>query len=582
MRAQDNARKGDAENVREQTRRPVEPAAAPLAGGMALQGTAGNAAVVQMLRRAGHPPALDHEHGDGCGHQEDTAHSADTPVQRRADAPVQRRSAVHDVLRTGGRGLGSAERADMEARLGADFSDVRIHTDAAAKASAAEVGARAYTSGNHIVIGDGGADKHTLAHELTHVIQQRQGPVAGTDNGSGLRVSDPSDRFEREAEANATRVMSGPRPQTDTARSADRTASGGDGAVQRVVDVQRVASDKQLVIDGGAAEGPTTVRSASDLLVWMIGHPVRPAPRNYANPATLQRVLANLERSGGPIDHAAVWRALGEVLAQQEAGDSSDSDSSSSSSDSEGGGGFFRQGNRRTDDSSSEEESSSDEESERSSVASSGSRSGADWAEGDWGADEFGIPEEPLEFRREMPEAERAERQEELNASLSGYRLVGFHGTQVESVGSLVTHGPDRGMVGVGNKLGKGRGFYVAPVLAPGSTKASGTTTAKKGAKIWGPFLVAVYVKNDIDLVDSGAGSDGGIEFDSGSDSGSASGAGQTMVYYGPDELVIPEDLFGSVKLVRNADDVSMTSDPGLPAVGYEDGVSQYNKKSKK
>ncbi|NEE05167.1 hypothetical protein G3M58_01810, partial [Streptomyces sp. SID7499] len=57
---------------------------------------------------------------------------------------------------------------------------------------------------------------------------------------------------------------------------------------------------------------------------------------------------------------------------------------------------------------------------------------------------------------------------------------------------------------------------------------------------------------------------------------------GPTMVYYGPDELVIPEALFGSVKLVRNADDVSMTSDPGLPAVGYEDGVSQYNKKSKK
>ncbi|MFI7287035.1 DUF4157 domain-containing protein [Streptomyces anulatus] len=580
MRAQDNARNGDAENVRAQARRPVEPGEAPLAEGMALQRTVGNAAVVQMLRRTGHPPALDHEHGDGCGHQEDTAPTADTPVQRRADATVQRRSAVHDVLRTGGRGLGGAERADMEARLGADFSDVRVHTDAAAKASAAEVGARAYTSGNHIVIGDGGGDRHTLAHELTHVIQQRQGPVAGTDNGSGLRVSDPSDRFEREAEANAARVMSGPRPQTDIARSVDHGASAGDGAVQRALDVQRVA-DKQLVIDGGA-EGPTTVRSASDLLVWMVGHPVRPAPRNYARPATLQRVLANLERSGGPIDHAAVWRALGEVLAQQEAGDSSDSSSSGSRSDSDGGGGFFRQGNSRKNDSSSEE-SSSDEESERSSVASSGSRSGADWAEGDWGADEIGIPEEPLEFRREMPEAERAERQEELNASLSGYRLVGFHGTHVESVGSLVTHGPDPDMVGVANDLGKGRGFYVAPVLAPGSMKASGTTAAKKDAKIWGPFLVAVYVKNDIGLVASGSGSDGGVEFDSDSDSGSASGAGPTMVYYGSDELVIPEALFGSIKLVRNADDVSMASDPGLPAVGYEDGVSRYDKsKSKK
>jgi hypothetical protein len=95
----------------------------------------------------------------------------------------------------------------MESRLGADFSDVRLHTGSAARASAAEVGARAYTSGSHIVIGDGGGDKHTLAHELTHVIQQRQGPVAGTDNGAGLSVSDPGDRFERAAEANAVRVM---------------------------------------------------------------------------------------------------------------------------------------------------------------------------------------------------------------------------------------------------------------------------------------------------------------------------------------------------------------------------------------
>ncbi|MET9652126.1 DUF4157 domain-containing protein [Streptomyces sp. NPDC006460] len=91
------------------------------------------------------------------------------------------RSAVHDVLRTSGRPLNDATRTDMESRLGA------------------EVRARAYTPGNHVVTGDGGTDKHTLAHELTHVIQQRPGPVAGTDNGSGLKISDPSDPYECEA-----------------------------------------------------------------------------------------------------------------------------------------------------------------------------------------------------------------------------------------------------------------------------------------------------------------------------------------------------------------------------------------------
>ncbi|GAA1970439.1 DUF4157 domain-containing protein [Kitasatospora viridis] len=164
---------------------------------LGLQRTAGNAAVVQLLRRAGHlgtQAQQEHQHGDGCGHRQ------------TGEAPVQR-SAVHEVLNSGGRPLDEVTRTDMEGRLGADFSDVRIHDGITAQRSAAEIGARAYTSGNHVVIGAGGADKHTLAHELTHVIQQRQGPVAGTDNGAGLRVSDPGDRYERAAEENANRAM---------------------------------------------------------------------------------------------------------------------------------------------------------------------------------------------------------------------------------------------------------------------------------------------------------------------------------------------------------------------------------------
>ncbi|THA73153.1 DUF4157 domain-containing protein [Streptomyces sp. A0592] len=195
---------------------------------MGLQASAGNAAVVQMLRRAGHGRDQEqHRHTDGCGHGQ-------------SEQPAVQRSAVHDVLRAPGRPMDAATRSDMEARLGADFSDVRIHDNSAAKASAAEVGARAFTSGSHVVIGAGGGDKHTLAHELTHVIQQRQGPVSGTDNGSGLKVSDPSDRFEREAEANASRVMApGHRAVADVQRqAAPSAASGSHHAVQRVASPQ--------------------------------------------------------------------------------------------------------------------------------------------------------------------------------------------------------------------------------------------------------------------------------------------------------------------------------------------------------
>ncbi|MCX5384175.1 aldo/keto reductase [Streptomyces sp. NBC_00083] len=195
-------------------------------GLLALQNTAGNAAVLQLLRQSGHSWAQDrHRHSAGCGDQRQSGASAAETVQR---------SAVPEVLRASGRPLDDRTRTDMEARLGADFSGVRIHDDSHAKASAAEVGARAYTSGDHVVIGDGGADKHTLAHELTHVIQQRQGPVAGTDRGDGVRVSDPGDRFEREAEANAHRAMSGEAPVQRTTAAAAGPAHQGAPVVARM------------------------------------------------------------------------------------------------------------------------------------------------------------------------------------------------------------------------------------------------------------------------------------------------------------------------------------------------------------
>ncbi|MFF7969413.1 DUF4157 domain-containing protein [Streptomyces sp. NPDC007903] len=188
-----------------------------------------------MLRRAGRSGVPEeHQHGADCDHQQ-TEH----PVQR---------STVHDVLRTPGRPLKDDTRNEMETRLGADFSDVRIHTDAAARASVAEVGARAYTSGSHVVIGDGGGDKHTLAHELTHVIQQRQGPVAGTDNGDGLSVSDPGDRFEREAEANARRAMNGP-PVARTVDAGSSARGDASSAVQRMKRTREESTEGEISED---------------------------------------------------------------------------------------------------------------------------------------------------------------------------------------------------------------------------------------------------------------------------------------------------------------------------------------------
>lgn len=130
----------------------------------------------------------------------------------------EERSPVHDVVGSGGSPLDADTRADMEARLGHDFGDVRVHTDAAAHESARSVHAQAYTVGSDIVFQRDRYDpssetgRHMLAHELTHVVQQRSGPVDGTDAGGGVKVSDPSDRFEREAAATADHVMAGTAP----------------------------------------------------------------------------------------------------------------------------------------------------------------------------------------------------------------------------------------------------------------------------------------------------------------------------------------------------------------------------------
>jgi len=74
----------------------------------------------------------------------------------------------------GGQVLSQSTRSFMEPRFGADFGHVRIHNDRAAQQSAAQIHAKAFTSGNHIWLGNGASeqDKGLMAHELTHVVQQ--------------------------------------------------------------------------------------------------------------------------------------------------------------------------------------------------------------------------------------------------------------------------------------------------------------------------------------------------------------------------------------------------------------------------
>lgn len=154
-------------------------------------------------------------------------------VQRSAvdDAVVgEAPAAVHETLQSAGRPLDPAPRAFMEARLGHDFSRVRVHADAAAARSARQIHASAYSLGPHVVFAGGppsiatAEGRRLLAHELAHTVQQKDADAGA----ASIRVGSASDASEREADAAATALDRGRAPLT--------AAAAGGTAVRRQPD----------------------------------------------------------------------------------------------------------------------------------------------------------------------------------------------------------------------------------------------------------------------------------------------------------------------------------------------------------
>jgi uncharacterized protein DUF4157 len=107
-----------------------------------------------------------------------------------------------DRRRGGGAPLDATTRTEMATVLGDSLADVRVHADAEAGTLARSVDARAFTTGSDIFFGASEyrpsepAGKHLLAHELTHVVQQRGAPVSGP-----MEVTQPGDAYEIAADA---------------------------------------------------------------------------------------------------------------------------------------------------------------------------------------------------------------------------------------------------------------------------------------------------------------------------------------------------------------------------------------------
>lgn len=135
------------------------------------------------------------------------------PAEGLPSTGVGLSAGVKEVLRSSGQPLDPTTRAFMEPRFAHDFRQVRVHTDAQAAVSARAMNASAYAVGGHVVFDAGryapGTDegRQLLAHELAHVaLTGHVVPGAGP-----LRVSEPGEPAEREAERLAVAAMRGER-----------------------------------------------------------------------------------------------------------------------------------------------------------------------------------------------------------------------------------------------------------------------------------------------------------------------------------------------------------------------------------
>lgn len=97
---------------------------------------------------------------------------------------------VRTTVRQQGTPLREDIRSKMQSRLNTDFSQIRVHADHRASASASILRSQGYAIGNHIVIGRHArqngehSEESLIAHELTHVAQQSRSTGRKGDNAS--------------------------------------------------------------------------------------------------------------------------------------------------------------------------------------------------------------------------------------------------------------------------------------------------------------------------------------------------------------------------------------------------------------
>ncbi len=189
-------------------------------------------------------------------------------------------ASVRDVLGAPGRPLDAAGLAYFTPRhgrdpaasadtlqdppAGLDLDSVRIHDDGLAHRSAAEIGARAYAFGRHIVLGRDRLTAQTLRHELAHVAQQpatpgtpqRIAPADAAAEGEAARLSSPNAAAPRERVAAGTVLL-----DRDPAAGALYPSTEERGRIREIVPPKPEASATSQTAGAAAVTDPDGFRT---------------------------------------------------------------------------------------------------------------------------------------------------------------------------------------------------------------------------------------------------------------------------------------------------------------------------------
>jgi len=199
---------------------------------------------------------------------------------------------VHEALRLPGQALDPSARAFFETRFGHDFSRVRVHADTKADEAAEKLQAQAFTVGKGIYFRRSAyaprseRGRRLLAHELAHVVQQ--GQPSGQTTPHCLRVSQPTDALERQADAVRDRILQSPGVGREGRGDILSEPHDDSGASSRVrFNAQRTAS----LATGGHSTIPATIHRQS----YPPPPGVRPEPPPQEVPE--QRIVGRPARS---------------------------------------------------------------------------------------------------------------------------------------------------------------------------------------------------------------------------------------------------------------------------------------------